>query len=98
MPGLPSPRHIPTHMGSHRSKGEIGNSSVFLLRHPRSEPIRHDTARFRARSNSHPVAVRDGCTNIPLAAGKAQEDETLLQIRLFKPYRISVRPTWIRQD
>jgi hypothetical protein len=37
-------------------------------------------ARFRARSNSHPVAARDGCTNIPLAAGKAQEDETILQI------------------
>ena len=35
----------------------------------------HDAARFRARSTSHSVAVHDGCTNIPLAAGKAQEDE-----------------------
>jgi hypothetical protein len=29
-------------------------------------------------SNSHPVAVRSGCTNIPRAAGGAQEDETNL--------------------
>ena len=36
-------------------------------------------ARFRARSTSHSVAVRDGCTNIPLAAGGAQEDETILE-------------------
>jgi hypothetical protein len=38
------------------------------------------TRSCRARSNSHTVAVRNGCTNIPLAAGKAQEDETILQI------------------
>ena len=30
-----------------------------------------DAARFRARSTSHTVAVPDGCTNIPLAAGRA---------------------------
>jgi hypothetical protein len=35
--------------------------------------------RFRARSNSHSVAVCDGCTNIPLAAVVAQEDETILE-------------------
>src|ERR1700723_2518714 len=34
--------------------------------------------RFRTRSNSHSVAVRGGCTNTPLAAVAAQEDETLL--------------------
>src|SRR5271168_2711211 len=49
--------------------------------HPSSEPIRHDTARFRARSTSHAVALLPkGCTNIPLAAGQAQENETILQI------------------
>jgi len=37
-----------------------------------------DAARFRARSTSHPVAARDGCTNIPLAAGRAQANETIL--------------------
>ena len=36
------------------------------------------SGRFLARSNSHSVAVRDGCTNIPLAAVEAQEDETIL--------------------
>src|ERR1700679_2671305 len=38
----------------------------------------HNLVVFRTRSNSHSVAVRGGCTNIPLAAGAAQEDETLL--------------------
>jgi hypothetical protein len=31
--------------------------------------------RFLARSTSHSVAVRDGCTNIPFAAGGAQATE-----------------------
>ncbi len=35
--------------------------------------------RFLARSISHSVAVHDGCTNIPLPAGGAQEDETILE-------------------
>jgi hypothetical protein len=33
---------------------------------------------FLARSTSHPVAAPSDCTNIPLAAGGAQEDETIL--------------------
>jgi hypothetical protein len=33
---------------------------------------------FRTRSTSHSVAARSGCTNIPLAAVEAQEDETIL--------------------
>src|SRR5580693_9290786 len=48
--------------------------------------------RFRARSTSHTVAVRDGCTNIPLAAGRAQEDENLSRKRRFRPRLASVRP------
>ena len=52
----------------------------------------HDAARFRARSTSHTVAVRDGCTNIPLAAGRAQEDENLSRKRRFRPRLASVRP------
>jgi hypothetical protein len=39
--------------------------------------------RFHTRSNSHSVAVRDGCTNIPLAAGGARKDETILQYGFF---------------
>ena len=37
---------------------------------PRSEPDCMTRARLRARSNSHPVAVRHGCTTIRRAAGK----------------------------
>ena len=59
-------------MGSFGSRGEIhscigqtpGAVSVSEVR-----ARLHDAARFRARSTSHTVAVRDGCTNIPLAAG-----------------------------
>src|SRR5271168_800678 len=65
--------------------------------HPSSEPIRHDTARFRARSTSHAVALLPkGCTNIPLAAGQAQENETILQIGFSsqsKPESDAVRST-----
>jgi hypothetical protein len=39
--------------------------------------------RFHTRSNSHSVAVRDGYTNIPLAAGGARKDETILQCGFF---------------
>src|ERR1700691_414021 len=44
----------------------------------RFEPVSRP-GRFRTRSNSHPVAARSGYTNIPRAAGGAQEDETILQ-------------------
>jgi|SRR5277367_35917 len=82
-PNLSAPSFNPAHMGKRKSIGSYQCGIVtlqFLLRYPRSEPNQKDSARFRARSNSHSVAVRDGCTNIPLAAGKAQKDETLLQI------------------
>lgn len=48
-----------------------------LFRHPRSKP---DSViwLFLARSTSHPVVAQSDCTNIPLAAGRAQEDETIL--------------------
>src|SRR5258707_14932438 len=48
--------------------------------------------RLRTRSTSHSVAVRDGCTSIPLAAGRAQEDENLSRKRRFRPRIASVRP------
>jgi hypothetical protein len=34
---------------------------------------------FLARSTSHPVVAQSDCTNIPLAAGGAQEDEAILR-------------------
>ena len=48
-----------------------------LFRYPRSNP---DSViwLFLARSTSHPVVAQSDCTNIPLAAGEAQEDETIL--------------------
>src|SRR4029077_7565815 len=52
----------------------------------------HDAARFRARSTSHSVAARNGCTNIPLAAAGAQEDETILEDGRFRPCSGAVRP------
>jgi hypothetical protein len=42
------------------------------------EPV-STTWLFPTRSNSHTVAARNGCTNIPLAAVGAQEDETILE-------------------
>ena len=55
---------------------EIYSSGCFGIRglSPIARP-----GRFLARSTSHSVAVHDGCTNIPLAAGGAQEDETILE-------------------
>ena len=38
---------------------------------------------FRARSTSHTVAAHDGCTKIPLAAHRAQEDENHSRKRLL---------------
>src|SRR5450759_1368572 len=68
------------HMGRFRSRGEVQSHIIRLrrlCRYPRSEPIAR-SGRFLARSNSHSVAVREGYTNIPLAAVGAQEDETIL--------------------
>jgi hypothetical protein len=44
------------------------------------------------RSTSRSVAARGGCTNIPLAAVGAQEDETILEDGLFRPCEGAVRP------
>ncbi|HEX3500774.1 MAG TPA: hypothetical protein VHT04_15765, partial [Stellaceae bacterium] len=56
------------------------------------KPHSHDAAHFRARSTSHTVAAHSGCTNIPLAAGRAQEDENHSRKRRFRPWLASVRP------
>jgi hypothetical protein len=44
-------------------------------------PIARRGSFIRARSNLYTVAVRDSSTNIPLAADKAQEDDTILHQR-----------------
>jgi hypothetical protein len=62
-----------------------------VARYPRSEPDLNDAARFRARSTSHTVAAHDGCTKIPLAAHRAQEDENHSRKRRLRPWLASVR-------
>jgi len=42
------------------------------------------SGRLRTRSTSHSVAAERGCTKIPLAAGRAQEDETILEIGYWR--------------
>jgi hypothetical protein len=81
-------------MTSFRSRGRVRVASVNLqlLQYPRSEPDLYDAARFRALSTSHTVAADDGCTNIPLAACRAQEDENHSRKRHFRPWLASVRP------
>jgi len=68
-------------MGRIESRGEIqlrmGKAPLGYFGIQGLSPLL-DAARFRARSTSHSVAVRDGCTDIPLATGRAQEDEAIL--------------------
>jgi hypothetical protein len=40
----------------------------------------------------HPVAARDGCTNIPLLRAGAQANENHSSNRHFRPWTTSVRP------
>ena len=69
------------HMGISESRGKKSLVHELrlrcLFRYPRSKP---DSViwLFLARSTSHPVVAQSDCTNIPLAAGGAQEDETIL--------------------
>jgi hypothetical protein len=58
----------------------------------------HDAARFRARSTSHSVAVHDGCTNIPLAAGKGSGRREPFSKAAFQAMACFGSSTWIRQD
>lgn len=63
-----------------------------LFRYPRSEPAQHDAARLRARSNSHTVAVSTAAPISRLRRARAQEDETILFERHFRPCPGSVHP------
>jgi hypothetical protein len=58
-------------------------SEVSLLR---------DAVRRRTLSNLYAVAARSSCTMIPLAAGEAQEDGTILRIGMSSQTPASVRP------
>ena len=78
-------------------QGDVGKSPVFA---PVSE-VRaqlHDAARFRARSTSHSVAAHDGCTNIPLAAGKGSGRREPFSKAAFQAMACFGSSTRIRQD
>ena len=64
---------------------------IFTFLCPGPEPNLPDAARFRARSTSHPVAARDGCTNIPLTAGRGSGERNHSSNRHFSPWTTSVR-------
>ena len=53
---------------------------------------------FRARSTSHSVAVRDGCTNIPHAAGKGSGRREPFSTAAFQALGCIGSSTWIRWD
>ena len=69
------------HMGRFGSRDEIIRALIILqrlFRYPRSEPD-CTTWSFPRQINLTFGRLHDGCTNIPLAAGGAQEDETILE-------------------
>ena len=57
---------------------------LVAVRDPRSKPFVMTWSVSGTRSNSHSVAARSSGTNIPLASGGAQEDETILLDRLIQ--------------
>ena len=67
------------------------SSSICLSGIQGSEPDCMTRLVPELRSTSHTVAARDGCTNIPLAAGRAQKDENHSRKRRFRPWPASVR-------
>ncbi|MGX5851899.1 hypothetical protein ACWGTO_33565, partial [Mesorhizobium sp. PL10] len=52
----------------------------------------------RTSSSSHTVAADCGCTNIPLAAGRAQNDETNLDDGISPSARTVRRPESARTE
>ena len=67
------------------------SSSICLSGIQGSEPDCMTRLVPELRSTSHTVAALDGCTNIPLAAGRAQKDENHSRKRRFRPWLASVR-------
>ena len=79
-----------------KSEWRIGQYPIdpfhfFYISVSRSGAQLSDAARFRARSTSHPVAARDGCTNIPLTAGRGSGERNHSSNRHFSPWTTSVR-------
>ena len=89
------------HMGSFGSRGEISFVQGQTPKAVSVSEVRarlHDAARFRARSTSHTVAARDGCTKIPLAAGRGSGGRNHSVDRLFQAMAAIGSSTRIRQN
>jgi hypothetical protein len=67
---------------SRKGSVRFAHSTPPKLQDPSPSPFRR-RGPSSGRSNSHPVAGRAGCTNIPLSAVEAQEDGTTLQHGTF---------------
>ena len=97
VPELRSTSHtVAAHMRRWESRGSFQSdngrsSSICLSGIQGSEPDCMTRLVPGLRSTSHTVAARDGCTNIPLAAGRAQKDENHSRKRRFRPWLASVR-------
>ena len=97
VPELRSTSHtVAAHMRRWESRGSFQSdngrsSSICLSGIQGSEPDCMTRLVPELRSTSHTVAARDGCTNIPLAAGRAQKDENHSRKRRFRPWLASVR-------
>jgi hypothetical protein len=77
--------------GCELAKPACAEPTSFYISVSRSGAQLSDAARFRARSTSHPVAARDGCTNIPLTAGRGSGERNHSSNRHFSPWTTSVR-------
>ena len=84
------------HMGNSLSSGSSQHLSILTVPDPDSEPDYMTRLDCRASSTSHSVAALGGRTNIPLAAGRAQGNETILERRHSAMDRVG-SSTWIRQ-
>ena len=79
---------------AHRTTSDR-SSSYFCISVSRSGAQLPDAARFRARSTSHPVAARDGCTNIPLTAGRGSGERNHSSNRRFRGHGL---PRFVHPD
>jgi hypothetical protein len=83
--------------GWQSSRSFPGDKPPMVVRYPRFRARLRDAAPFRARSTSHTVAVRDGCTNIPLAAPQGSGRREPFSKAAFRAMACFGSSTWIRR-
>ncbi|WP_085032547.1 hypothetical protein [Ensifer aridi] len=82
--------------GHYLSSDLLKHPGILIISDPSSEPESMTRLGSRASSTSHSVAAVRSRTNIPLAAGRAQDNETILERRHLAMDRVG-SSTWIRQ-